>query len=83
MLYSDLSFPRLGQMIVDYEQPVRRLADEFVPHTKLLSGALRSLWPVYVQRNLTADKWRLKLFVKTNFLLCCLLHYCINFQLLL
>ncbi|XP_025425507.1 membrane-associated protein Hem [Sipha flava] len=55
---SDLSFPRLGQMIVDYEQPVRRLADEFVPHTKLLSGALRSLWPVYVQRNLTADKWR-------------------------
>jgi len=56
--YSDLSFPRLGQMIVDYEQPVRRLADEFVPHTKLLSGALRSLWPVYVQRNLTADKWR-------------------------
>lgn len=45
-------------MIVDYEQPIRRLADEFVPHTKLLSGALRSLWPVYVQRNLTADKWR-------------------------
>lgn len=45
-------------MIVDYEQPIRRLADEFVPHTKLLSGALRSLWPIYVQRNLTADKWR-------------------------
>jgi len=57
-VFSDLSFPRLGQMIVDYEQPVRRLADEFVPHTKLLSGALRSLWPVYVQRNLTADQWR-------------------------
>lgn len=55
---SDLSFPRLGQMIVDYEQPLRRLADEFIPHTKLLAGALRSLWPVYVQRNLTADKWR-------------------------
>ncbi|XP_050438959.1 membrane-associated protein Hem [Adelges cooleyi] len=55
---SDLSFPRLGQMIVDYDPPLKKLTEEFIPHTKLLYSALRSLWPIYINRNLSADKWR-------------------------
>ncbi|KRX16107.1 Membrane-associated protein Hem [Trichinella nelsoni] len=54
----DTCFPRLGQMIVDYEQPLRKLSEEFVPHSKVLLGAINSLAAVYVRRNLTADKWR-------------------------
>ncbi|KRX97186.1 Membrane-associated protein Hem [Trichinella pseudospiralis] len=54
----DTCFPRLGQMIVDYEQPLKKLSEEFVPHSKVLLGAINSLAAVYVRRNLTADKWR-------------------------
>ncbi|XP_075218279.1 nck associated protein 1 Hem [Lycorma delicatula] len=56
--HSDLSFPRLGQMIMDYDPPVKKLSEEFVPHSKLLFSALMSLWPVFLSRNLSADKWR-------------------------
>jgi NCK-associated protein 1 len=55
---SDQSFPRLGQMIMDYDPPVKKLSDEFVPHAKLLVTALRSLCPIYGNRNLSAEKWR-------------------------
>ncbi|XP_039285471.1 membrane-associated protein Hem [Nilaparvata lugens] len=54
----DASFPRLGQMITEYEHPIKKLYEEFYPHADLLHNALLSLWPVYVSRNLTADKWR-------------------------
>ncbi|XP_047497315.1 membrane-associated protein Hem-like isoform X1 [Penaeus chinensis] len=54
----DPSFPRLGQMIMDYETPLRKLNEEFVPHAKLLSVALSSLWVLYPRRNLRADQWR-------------------------
>lgn len=33
--YSDASFPRLGQMILEYENPLRKLMEEFGPHTKV------------------------------------------------
>jgi NCK-associated protein 1 len=55
---TDQSFPRLGQMIIDYDMPVRKLADEFIPHQRLLSNALISLHNVYLRRNLSAEKWR-------------------------
>lgn len=55
---SDPSFPRLGQMIMDYDAPLKKLSEEFVPHSKLLKNALTSLWPVYPGRNLSADTWR-------------------------
>ncbi|XP_071438650.1 membrane-associated protein Hem isoform X2 [Hetaerina americana] len=55
---SDQSFPRLGQMIMDYDPPIKKLSEEFVPHNKLLQSALNSLWPVYSSRNLSAEKWR-------------------------
>lgn len=55
---SDQSFPRLGQMIIDYDQPVRKLAEEFIPHSRLLTNALFSLAEIYPLRNLSAEKWR-------------------------
>ncbi|EFX89764.1 membrane-associated protein Hem-like [Daphnia pulex] len=56
--HSDVSFPRLGQMIMDYDPPLKKLSEEFIPHSKLLVSALLSLQNVYLRRNLTADKWR-------------------------
>lgn len=32
---SDPSFARLGQMIMEYENPLRKLMEEFGPHTKV------------------------------------------------
>uniref|UniRef100_A0A1B6E8D2 Membrane-associated protein Hem n=1 Tax=Clastoptera arizonana TaxID=38151 RepID=A0A1B6E8D2_9HEMI len=55
---NDLSFPRLGQMIMDYDPPLKKLSEEFVPHAKLLFTALMSLWPVYLTHNISAEKWR-------------------------
>ncbi|XP_045766160.1 membrane-associated protein Hem [Maniola jurtina] len=54
----DPSFPRLGQIIVDYDAPLKKLSEEFGPHQKLLSSALNSLWHVYPARNMTAEHWR-------------------------
>lgn len=55
---SDQSFPRLGQMIIDYDVPVKKLFEEFIPHSRLLTSALLSLGQVYPMRNLSAEKWR-------------------------
>uniref|UniRef100_A0A3B5K241 Nck-associated protein 1 n=1 Tax=Takifugu rubripes TaxID=31033 RepID=A0A3B5K241_TAKRU len=55
---SDREYPRLGQMIVDYENPMKKMMEEFVPHGKSLSDALISLQMVYPRRNLSADQWR-------------------------
>ncbi|EFA13274.1 membrane-associated protein Hem [Tribolium castaneum] len=57
----DSSFPRLGNMIMEYEIPFKKLCEEFVPHTKLLLSALNSLLPIYIARNVSADKWRSEL----------------------
>jgi NCK-associated protein 1 len=35
---SEESFPRLGQMIVDYDPPVKKLAEEFIPHSKVFAS---------------------------------------------
>lgn len=45
-------------MITDFDPPLRKLAEEFVPHSKLLLSAVMSLWPVYFNRTLSVDKWR-------------------------
>ncbi|XP_067843789.1 nck-associated protein 1 isoform X3 [Heptranchias perlo] len=55
---SDREYPRLGQMIVDYENPLKKMMEEFVPHSKSLSDALISLQMVYPRRNLSAEQWR-------------------------
>lgn len=43
---SDASFPRLGQMIIEYDVPIKKLSEEFIPHHRLLSSALISLTKV-------------------------------------
>uniref|UniRef100_A0AAX7VAS6 Nck-associated protein 1 n=1 Tax=Astatotilapia calliptera TaxID=8154 RepID=A0AAX7VAS6_ASTCA len=53
---SDREYPRLGQMIVDYENPLKKMMEEFVPHGKV--GELFVLQMVYPRRNLSADQWR-------------------------
>ncbi|KAK2193376.1 hypothetical protein NP493_13g01015 [Ridgeia piscesae] len=52
------SFPRLGQMIIEYEPPIKKLAEEFIPHSKCLMRALMSLQQIYPRRALTAEEWR-------------------------
>ncbi|XP_066287514.1 nck-associated protein 1-like isoform X4 [Branchiostoma lanceolatum] len=54
----DQNFARLGQMILDYEQPLKKLQEEFTPHSKLVACALLSLHQVYPRRNLPAEQWR-------------------------
>ncbi|XP_064476565.1 membrane-associated protein Hem-like isoform X2 [Ornithodoros turicata] len=56
--HSDNSFPRLGHMIIEYDPPLKKLSDEFVPHSKMLFQVLMSLQQVFPRRNLTADDWR-------------------------
>uniref|UniRef100_A0A672IZ99 NCK associated protein 1 like n=1 Tax=Salarias fasciatus TaxID=181472 RepID=A0A672IZ99_SALFA len=55
---SDPSYPRLGQMFVEYEHPWKKLTEEFGPHTKSVTAALLSLRMLYPRRNLPAEQWR-------------------------
>ncbi|KAG7244800.1 hypothetical protein INR49_029819 [Caranx melampygus] len=55
---SDPSYPRLGQMFVEYEHPWKKLTEEFGPHTRSVTTALLSLKMVYPRRNLPAEQWR-------------------------
>ncbi|XP_061167133.1 nck-associated protein 1-like isoform X2 [Saccostrea echinata] len=55
---SDPSFPRLGQMVIDYDIPLRKLSEEFVPHSRVLVPAIMSLHKIYPKRNLPADQMR-------------------------
>ncbi|CAN9511818.1 unnamed protein product [Ophioblennius macclurei] len=54
----DPSYPRLGQMFVEYEHPWKKLTEEFGPHTKAVTAGLLSLGMVYPRRNLPAEQWR-------------------------
>ncbi|ERE84414.1 nck-associated protein 1-like isoform 1 [Cricetulus griseus] len=55
---SDPSFARLGQMVLEYDHPLKKLTEEFGPHTKAVSGALLSLHFLFVRRNQGAEQWR-------------------------
>ncbi|MEQ2307128.1 Nck-associated protein 1-like, partial [Ameca splendens] len=55
---SDPSYPRLGQMFVEYDHPWKKLTQEFSPHTRSVTAALLSLKMVYPRRNLPAEQWR-------------------------
>lgn len=59
----DESFPRLGQMIINYENPIKKMAEEFVPHAKCLSQALLSLSGCFERRVQKADHWRSQQFL--------------------
>ncbi|XP_038642235.1 nck-associated protein 1-like [Scyliorhinus canicula] len=55
---SEASYPKLGQMMLDYDHPVKKLTEEFTPHWKLIADALLSLQFLFLRRNLKADDWR-------------------------
>ncbi|XP_012683452.1 nck-associated protein 1-like [Clupea harengus] len=55
---SDPAYPRLGQMLVEYDHPMKKLTEEFGPHTKAVTESLLSLQLVYPRRNLQAEQWR-------------------------
>jgi len=43
LVISEEMFPRLGQMIVDFESPVKKMSEEFIPHAKVLTGFMHWL----------------------------------------
>lgn len=55
---SETSFFRLGGMITDFEFPMKKLSEDFVPHSKLLVSALLSLSGAFNMRILGAEEWR-------------------------
>uniref|UniRef100_A0A8C5P070 Nck-associated protein 1-like n=1 Tax=Jaculus jaculus TaxID=51337 RepID=A0A8C5P070_JACJA len=56
--HSDPSFPRLAQMVLEYDHPLKKLTEEFGPHTKAVSGALLSLHSLFIRRTQGAEQWR-------------------------
>ncbi|RMX61247.1 hypothetical protein pdam_00007400 [Pocillopora damicornis] len=52
------SFPRLGSMIVEYESPLKKIAEQFVPHQQRVSTALHSVHEIYLRRNTPGEQWR-------------------------
>ncbi|XP_006035394.1 nck-associated protein 1-like [Alligator sinensis] len=55
---SDPSFARLGQMVLEYDHPLRKLSEEFGPHSKAVTSALLSLHFLFARRNQAAEQWR-------------------------
>ncbi|XP_053564242.1 nck-associated protein 1-like [Bombina bombina] len=55
---SDPSYARLGQMILEYDSPLKKLSEEFGPHTKSVTDALMSLHFLFCRRTQSADQWR-------------------------
>lgn len=55
---SDEYFPRLGQLIIDYENPLKKLSEEFTTHQQRVSQALHSVHQIYARRNHTGEQWR-------------------------
>ncbi|XP_005532912.1 PREDICTED: nck-associated protein 1-like [Pseudopodoces humilis] len=55
---SEPGFARLAQMVLEYEHPLKKLPEEFGPHTKTLSQALLSLRVPFERRCRNAELWR-------------------------
>uniref|UniRef100_A0A803Y4V5 NCK associated protein 1 like n=1 Tax=Meleagris gallopavo TaxID=9103 RepID=A0A803Y4V5_MELGA len=55
---SDSSFARLGQMVLEYDHPLKKLTEEFGPHTKAVTSALLSLHFLFARRNQGSEQWR-------------------------
>lgn len=56
--HGEHNFPRLGQMIIDFEHPFRKLSEEFTPHAQRIGIALNSLNMLYKRRNLGGEQMR-------------------------
>jgi NCK-associated protein 1 len=55
---SESNFPRLGQFLLDYESPLKRLHEDFNPIAKGLADALESLRPIVDRRYVTGEALR-------------------------
>ncbi|TRZ11597.1 hypothetical protein HGM15179_015504 [Zosterops borbonicus] len=55
---SEPGFPRLAQMVLEYEHPLKKLPEEFGPHTKAMGSALLSLRAPFERRCRDAELWR-------------------------
>ncbi|XP_066063661.1 nck-associated protein 1-like [Chamaea fasciata] len=55
---SEPGFARLAQMVLEYEHPLKKLPEEFGPHTKAVGSALLSLRALFERRCRDAELWR-------------------------
>ncbi|XP_062367057.1 nck-associated protein 1-like isoform X2 [Cinclus cinclus] len=60
---SEPGFARLAQMVLEYEHPLKKLPEEFGPHTKAVSSALLSLRAPFTRRCQDAEQWRREQFL--------------------
>eukprot|EP00794_Sanderia_malayensis_P017054 gene17054-18772_t len=56
--HGESGFPRLGQMILDYEVPLKKLIEEFTPHAQRVGIALQSVHKIFQRRNSNGEKMR-------------------------
>ncbi|KAM4795084.1 nck-associated protein 1-like [Rhinophrynus dorsalis] len=56
--HSDPSYARMGQMLLEYDSPLKKLSEEFGHHTKPVTDALMSLHFLFSRRTQPADQWR-------------------------
>ncbi|CAM4604698.1 unnamed protein product [Lepidochelys olivacea] len=54
----DPSYARLAQMVLEYDTPLKKLTEEFGPHTKVMTSALLSLSFLFARRNQSVEQWR-------------------------
>ena len=45
-------------MLVDFESPVKKMVEEFIPLAKLILQAIMSLQNIYLRRNVSGDQLR-------------------------
>ncbi|KAM5181185.1 nck-associated protein 1-like [Mantella aurantiaca] len=55
---SEPSYARLGQMLLEYDNPLKKLSEEFGPHTKTVIDALMSMHFLFCRRSQSAEQWR-------------------------
>lgn len=55
---SEPSYARLGQMLLEYDNPLKKLSEEFGPHTKSVTDALKSMHFLFCRKSQSADQWR-------------------------
>ena len=51
-------YPRLAQMIVDYESPLKKLNEDLSPMHRSICCALSSIAEIYKRRNIPAEEQR-------------------------
>ncbi|XP_068123381.1 nck-associated protein 1-like isoform X2 [Hyperolius riggenbachi] len=55
---SEPTYARLGHMLLDYDNPLKKLSEEFGPHTKTVTDALMSMHFLFCRRTQSAEQLR-------------------------